>query len=86
MRIRILLVTDPNPEPASHFDSDPDPTFYSDADQNLEKVLTLAYIPYILACHMQIDADQDPAYHFDADPNCATILRTYMSKKIKNIS
>ncbi len=28
------------------------------------------YIPYILACHLQIDADQgpDPAYHFDADP------------------
>jgi hypothetical protein len=37
MRTRILLVTDadPNPEPASRFDSDPDPTFYSDSDPDL---------------------------------------------------
>ncbi len=28
-----------------------------------------AFIPYILACHLQIDADLDPDYHFDADPD-----------------
>jgi hypothetical protein len=33
----------------------------------------MCYIPYILACHLQIDADPvsgpDPAHHFDADPD-----------------
>jgi hypothetical protein len=60
--------------------TDPDPTFHSDVDpdldpdpsfqkksQTIEKMLK--YIPYILACQLQIDADPDPdpAYHFDAD-------------------
>ncbi len=45
-------------------DPDPDPSFQIKA-QNLEKVVKLAHIPYILACHLQTDAD--PAYHFDAD-------------------
>jgi hypothetical protein len=32
-------------------------------------VLILAYIPHILACHLQIDsdADPDPACHIDTD-------------------
>ncbi len=63
-------------------DADPDPTFHLDADsdpdpnpsfqikeQNLEKVLKQAQIPYILDCHLQTDADPDPAYQFDADPD-----------------
>jgi hypothetical protein len=29
---------------------------------NLKKVLKLAHIPHILACHLQIDADPDPPY------------------------
>jgi hypothetical protein len=78
-------VADPHhfdPDPVCHFDTDPDPdsTFHFDADpypsfqikaQNLEKVLKLAHIPYVLACHLQIDADADldPAYHFDVDPD-----------------
>jgi hypothetical protein len=32
-------------------------------------VLKYFYIPFILACHLQIYADPDPAYHFDADPD-----------------
>jgi hypothetical protein len=53
---------------------DPDPTFHPDADPHpdsslqikthtLEKVLTWAHIPYILACHLQIDADPDPDFY-----------------------
>jgi hypothetical protein len=51
-------------------DPDPDPSFQIKA-RTLEKLLKLAHIPYILACHLQIDADPvpDPAYHFYADPN-----------------
>ncbi len=44
---------------ACHFDADPGPTFHYNA-----------YIPYTMACHLQIDADPDhsdahtdPAYH-----------------------
>jgi hypothetical protein len=33
------------------------------------KGLKQAYIPYILACHLQTDADTDSVYHFDADPD-----------------
>ncbi len=36
---------------------------------NLEKVLKLAHIPYMLACHQQCDVNLDSAYHFDADPD-----------------
>jgi len=41
---------DPDPDPACHFyaDSDPDPSFQIKA-QNLEKVLKLTHIPYILS-------------------------------------
>jgi hypothetical protein len=56
---------DADPDPAYHFDADPDPdpSFQIKA-QTSEKVLKLAHIPYILACHLQIDADTDP------DPAC----------------
>jgi hypothetical protein len=58
-----------DPDPTFHFDPDPDPSFQIKA-QNLEKVLKLAHVPYvILGCHLQIDGDPDPAYHFDAIPN-----------------
>jgi hypothetical protein len=86
MRIRILILC--GSESGFLFDAyaDLDPTFHPDADtnldpdpsyqimpQNLEKVLSLAHNPYILACHLQIDANPDPipdpAYHFDADPD-----------------
>jgi hypothetical protein len=58
-----------NPDPACHFDADPDPN-PSFLAQNLEKVLKQAHIPHILACYLQIDEDPDPdpAYYFDADP------------------
>jgi hypothetical protein len=46
---------DADPDSAFHFDADldrvPDPSFQIKA-QNLEKVLTWAHIPYILACHL----------------------------------
>jgi hypothetical protein len=59
------------------WDADPDSDFYlmlmqtafQIKAQTLEKVLKQAYIPYILACQLQIDADADPAYHFDEDPD-----------------
>jgi hypothetical protein len=61
---------DPTFHPADP-DPDLDPSFQIKA-QTLEKVLTLAHIPYVLAFHLQIDADPDPvldlAYQFDADP------------------
>jgi hypothetical protein len=31
-------------------------------------VLKLAYIPYVLACHLQINADPDPSRCADPDP------------------
>ncbi len=67
VRIRIWILPFP-------FDADPDlDSSFQIKAYNLEKVLKMAHIPYILACHLQIDADPDsvPAYHFDAnaDPN-----------------
>jgi hypothetical protein len=61
---------DADPDPTFYFDSDPNPSFQLKA-QNLEKGLKCAYIPYILACHLQIDEDLDPAYHLGADPDSA---------------
>jgi hypothetical protein len=45
---------------------DRNPSFQIKA-QNLEKVLKVAHILFVLACHLQKDADPDPAYHFSAD-------------------
>jgi hypothetical protein len=68
MRNRTLLAAfNADLDPTFHFDADPDPSFQIKA-QNLEKVLKLADIPYILAYHVQIDADPDP-YPAGADPN-----------------
>jgi hypothetical protein len=38
--------------------------------QNLETLLKLIHIPYILAYHLQIiaDPDPDPTFQFNADP------------------
>jgi hypothetical protein len=65
-----LFDADADPDSTFHPDADPDPSFQINA-QILEKVLKEAYIPYILACHLQLDSDPvpDPAYHFDADPD-----------------
>jgi hypothetical protein len=63
---------DADPDPSFHFDTDSDPNpnpSFQIKEQNLEKVLKQAQIPYILACHLHIDADPDPPYQFDADPD-----------------
>ncbi len=82
LQIKYLVIAGGSVVDPHHFDADPDSTYYPDADpdpdpslqvktQTLEKVLTQAHIPYILACNQQIDEDPDPvpdtAYHFDAD-------------------
>jgi hypothetical protein len=69
----IISIADPgrldaDPYPACYFDPDPDPRFQMKA-QHLEKMLKVALIPSILACHLQIDADPAPAYHLDPDPD-----------------
>ncbi len=42
-----------DPDPTFHFDADPDPdTGFQIKALNLEKVLKLAHIPYVLACQL----------------------------------
>ncbi len=64
----LQIDTDLDPDPRFLFDADPDPRVQKKA-QNLEKMLKLDNIPYILAFHLQIDADPDPTFQFDVVPD-----------------
>ncbi len=62
-----------NPDPACHFDADPDtdPTFNFDAERlKILKVLKEGLIPHILAFYLKIDADPDLAFHFRPNLLC----------------
>jgi hypothetical protein len=81
IRIRFLLF---GSGPQSHLDADPDPSLLIKA-QNLEKVLRLAHIPYILACHLQIDADPRIQVHLTTLMRIRIQLITLMRIRIQLI-
>jgi hypothetical protein len=62
---------------AFHFDTDPDPTFHSDADPKTYPTthffpdfnLTMLQNDPLSLPPFHFDADSDHAFHFDADPD-----------------